>query len=109
MDSADVLFNISNTLDNQVPSKIFDYFSMGKAILNLQKIENCPAQEYFDRYPVCHTVKEFEQSDSGTLLEFLQGAKGKKVDFDTVKQIYGTATVDYVAKAMETAFEKGKK
>ena len=43
--------NISNKIDNQVPSKIFDYFSMGKAVLNLQKIENCPAREYFDSHP----------------------------------------------------------
>ena len=109
MDKADVLFNISNMLDNQVPSKIFDYFSMGKAILNLQKIENCPAQEYFDRYPLCHTLKEFEECDAQAVVEFLKNAKGRQLDFEAVREIYADATLEYVASVMEKAFEAGLK
>ena len=104
MEKADVLFNISNTLDNQVPSKIFDYFSMGKPVLNLQKIENCPAQEYFEKYPICLNMKEFEETDSEQLWEFLESSKGGKVDFSQVKEIYKEATVEYVADVMEKTF-----
>ena len=109
MDKADILFNVSNMLDNQVPSKIFDYFSMGKAILNLQKIENCPAQEYFDRYPLCHTLKEFEECDAQAVVEFLKNAKGRQLDFEAVRGIYADATLEYVASVMEKAFEAGLK
>ena len=109
MDKADILFNVSNMLDNQVPSKIFDYFSMGKPVLNLQKIENCPAQEYFDRYPLCYTLKEFADCDAEAVVEFLKNAKGKQLDFETVREIYSEATLDYVAAVMEKAFAEGLK
>ena len=105
MEKADVLLNISNTLDNQVPSKIFDYFSMGKPVLNLQKIENCPAEEYFEKYPICFNMKEFEKADSGMLYEFLKSTKGRKLDFDEVEKIYSKATVEYVAGVMAKVFE----
>ena len=106
MNDADVLFNISNTLDNQVPSKIFDYFSMGKPVLNLQKIENCPAEEYFAKYPLCYNLKEFEPADADSLLEFLKKAKGQQMAFADVEKIYAEATVDYVADVMEKVFEE---
>ncbi|MBQ7816516.1 MAG: hypothetical protein IJ339_04055 [Oscillospiraceae bacterium] len=106
MEKADVLFNISNKIDNQVPSKIFDYFAMGKPILNLQQLENCPAAEYFEKYPLVYTLKQWENADTESLEEFFKNAKGKKVDFDTVKGIYKTATVDFVAESMLTEFEK---
>ena len=104
MEKADVLFNISNTLDNQVPSKIFDYFSMGKAVLNLQKIENCPAREYFDRYPLSFTLEENTAADTEQLAAFLGSSKTAHLDFDKVKEIFADATVDYVAQCMEKAF-----
>ena len=106
MNAADVLFNVSNTLDNQVPSKIFDYFSTGKPVINLQKIENCPAAEYFERYPLGFTVKEWETRDCRALMDFLAASKGKQLDFAEVEAIYRTATVEYVAKQMTEIFEK---
>ena len=106
MEKADVLLNISNAVDNLVPSKIFDYFSMGKPVLNLQKIENCPAEEYFAKYPLCYNLKEFEPADAEALWEFLKKAKGQKIAFADVEKIYAEATVDYVADVMEKAFAK---
>ena len=97
MERADVLVNISNTVDNQVPSKIFDYFSMGKPVLNLQKIPNCPAQPYFDRYPLRFTISENKKTDLGRLKQFLYNAKNSRLEFDRVAQIYPDATVDAVA------------
>ena len=35
---ADILVNIGNSIDNQMPSKIFEYISTGKPILNFYKI-----------------------------------------------------------------------
>jgi len=97
MEMADVLVNISNTVDNQVPSKIFDYFSMGKPVLNVQKIPDCPAQPYFDKYPVQFTIKENETTDTEKLKQFLYNAKNNHLDFEQVVQIYSSATTDTVA------------
>jgi len=100
MKNADVLLNISNTIDNQVPSKIFDYFALGKPILNLQRIENCPAAEYFAKYPLVYNLEEWKEADCREVKEFLQKAENEAVEFETVKEIYKTATVEYVAEKM---------
>ncbi len=97
MEKADLLVNISNTVDNQVPSKIFDYFSMGKPVLNVKKIPNCPAQPYFDKYPLRYTINENETADTEKLKQFLYTAKNSRLDFEQVAQIYSDATTDTVA------------
>ena len=43
---ADVLLNLGNAVDNQLPSKLFDYFAAGKPVLHLCVIENDPALPY---------------------------------------------------------------
>lgn len=100
MKKADVLLNIGNKIDNQVPSKIFDYFAIGKPILNLQRIENCPAAEYFAKYPLVYSLEEWKAADIETVEKFLRNAKGKTVDFAEVKELFKTATVEYVAESM---------
>ncbi|MBR2028419.1 MAG: hypothetical protein IKA10_05485 [Oscillospiraceae bacterium] len=100
MKNADFLLNLSNTLDNQVPSKIFDYFSLGKPVVNVQKIKNCPSREYFDRYPLSFTFEDFAPDCRG-LENFLSQTKGKAVDFETVKELFEDATVEYAARTVE--------
>lgn len=104
MRQADILLNIGNALDNQVPSKIFDYFALGKPVLNQQQIENCPAAPYMERYPLAFTVKK--DCNSAELAEFLHNSKCKTVDFARVCELYKTATVEYVAEKMLDEFEK---
>ena len=100
MEKADILLNISNTLDNQVPSKIFDYFSLGKPVFNVQKIKNCPSREYFDRYPLGFTLCDYAP-DRSAAKEFLLSVKGKTTDFDTVSKLFYDATIEYAADKTE--------
>ena len=100
MKKADILLNISNNLDNQVPSKIFDYFSLGKAVINVQKIENCPSREYFDRYPLAYTICDYAPDVDG-LGKFVTEAKGKTIDFETVRELFYDATIEYAADVTE--------
>ena len=100
MAKADFLLNLSNTLDNQVPSKIFDYFSIGKPVVNVQKITNCPSREYFDRYPLAFTFEDFAPDKNG-LKDFLAKTKGKKEKYETVKELFKDATIEYVAEQTE--------
>lgn len=98
MEQADILINIGNTFDNQVPSKIFDYFSLGKPILTVKKIKNCPAQMYFEKYPLSFTLDETSKENSEKELEeFIFKSKGKHRDFRQVKEIFHTCTPEYVS------------
>lgn len=100
MEKADILLNISNTLDNQVPSKIFDYFSLCKPVLNVQKIHNCPSREYFDRYPLSFTLCDYAP-DTEAAKEFLLSAKGRTIGFEEVSKLFYDATIGYAADKTE--------
>ena len=101
---ADILLNIGNSISNMVPSKIFDYFATGKPIVNVQKIENSPDMEYFEKYPLQFTLKEYEdRMDYENLYSFIKNNKNSSISFDKVKQIYETATPEYVAGLIEQA------
>ncbi len=101
MQKADVLLSIGNVFTNQVPSKIFDYFSLGKPILHVKKIEKCTSIKYLDRYPLKHIFDENKEPNLNGLGEFLNDAIGKNVDFKTVRALYEEFTPEYVAKKME--------
>lgn len=100
MNDADVLINIGNSVINQVPSKIFDYISTGKPIVNVCKSANCPSLEYLKKYPLSLNVfesKDVKDSDVQAFDEFCIDSKGNKNDFELVKTIYETCTPEYVA------------
>lgn len=52
-----ILINISNNLPNQIPSKLLDYMSTGKPILNFYYIDNDPSFLYLSKYPSVLNVK----------------------------------------------------
>lgn len=65
MQEADILINIGNRIDNQVPSKIFEYISTGKPIINICAIKNCPTLKYLKDYPNALNIVECtDQFDS---------------------------------------------
>ncbi len=98
LQESDFLLNIGNNIYNQVPSKIFDYFSLGKPIINLQKLEECPAECYFKKYPLVFTMKSLEKE---RLFNFLTEYKGKTIDFEDVKKIFNDATLEGVYNIMK--------
>lgn len=58
---ANILINIGNTMSNQMPSKLIDYFSTGKPILNFMKRGDCITQLYTARYPLALDVLEHRE------------------------------------------------
>lgn len=51
MIEADVLVNIANKSKFQLPSKLVDYMSSGKLILNVRSIKNDTSKVFLDKYP----------------------------------------------------------
>lgn len=58
--NASILVNIGNTVEHQVPGKIFEYISTGKPIIHFSKIKNDPALRYFERYPTVLIINEWD-------------------------------------------------
>lgn len=100
MIKADILINIGNTISNQLPSKIFDYISTGKPIINFIKYKCCPTLKYTTKYPLVLNVNE-EDSITESLIknieEFCIKNKGRKIDYSMVKIIYNNWTVEKVS------------
>lgn len=57
MRAADILVNIGNKTDFQLPSKAVDYLAAGKPVLNLSFVENDPFAVFFDGNPLVFNLK----------------------------------------------------
>lgn len=100
MNSADVLVNIGNLMNNQLPSKIFDYISLGKPIVNVCKNRDCPTLPYMEKYPLSLNLFEEQdllESQIEKLVQFLEESRGKQLEFSEVEKLYETATPKYCA------------
>ena len=103
LNSANVLLNIGNLVENQVPSKIFNYFSTGKPIINICKIDNCSSKKYMDKYPLAINVKEVEdltKDDCFKVENFILNSVGKTVNYATVEEIFYDCKPEYIVDKM---------
>lgn len=97
---ADILINIGNLITNQMPSKLFEYFSTGKPIINLYKTDDCPTLPYANKYPYCINVKEALDVDIATcesIEAFILKNKGKLMPLDKVVDMFPECTTGQVA------------
>lgn len=97
--NADILINIGNTIPNQMPSKIFDYISSGKPIINICKSDNCPTLKYTKRYPLCLNIVESDEIANNVMNDFenfCSENKDKRVEFELIKDTFLDCTAEYV-------------
>ena len=85
---ADVLLNLGNAVDNQLPSKLFDYFAAGKPVLHLCVIENDPALPYLARYPLALVLHQGQADAADILHRWLGGVCGKQLPFGEVCDLF---------------------
>lgn len=85
---ADFLVSVGNTVEMQVPAKIFEYMSLGKPIIHFSKIPNDPAIKYLKLYPIVLIIKEYETNDEypiNMLVEFIKKYKNISVNNEEIK------------------------
>jgi len=58
METADFLINIGNASETQLPSKLVDYMSQGKPIINLTKIDDDTSTQFLQDYPSVLSIRE---------------------------------------------------
>ena len=99
MQSSDILINIGNNVINQVPSKLFDYISTGKPIINFCKSKNCPTIPYINMYRLGLNIIEGEDAiDRQALIvsQFIKEHNKERMNFDEIKTTFLKNTPEYV-------------
>ena len=95
-EKTDILINIGNTIKNQMPSKIFEYFSSGKPILNFFKFDQCPTLQYTIKYPHCMNIPEnftLSQDFIASVRDFCVSNVGCRIPYNEVENIFSDFTV----------------
>jgi glycosyltransferase involved in cell wall biosynthesis len=100
MRQADVLVNIGNTFRNMMPSKILDYLSTGKPILNICKFADCPTLRFTEKYPLALNLLESDEPEQAAqkLVQFARENRGKQIPFATIEAMYRECTPAYVGR-----------
>lgn len=101
-DAADVLVNIGNAVDNQMPSKIFEYISTGKPIINIFKSPECPTLKYLEKYPLALNIPEEAlktclAENAEKVRVFCREHKGRRVSAEEISRLYGANTYEALA------------
>ena len=90
--NADFLVNIGNVMNNQIPSKIFEYISTGLPIINICKNRDCPTIELLKNYNYSISIIEDNNLFEAQLLElkkFINLYRGKRNSPDLLENEYG--------------------
>lgn len=96
--NADYLLNIGNTIINTLPSKIFEYISTGRPIINFYKTKQCPTLPYLTKYPNCINIYEDEtllDANAKMVSDFLLG-KINELPYSFIRNNYFECTLEYV-------------
>lgn len=98
---ADVLVNMGNTVRNQMPSKIVEYISTGKPILNISASETCNTLVVLKRYPLCFQCFSWPEETSVVakeLVNFCQREKGNAIPWSEIEVLYDDLKLDQIAR-----------
>ena len=105
----DVLVSMGHDSANMCPSKAIDFASSGKPILHIQKIENCCAKKYLERYPDKCFIYQNEELTNWRVREveqFILNAKGKaRIPFNIVNNLYSDFTMEALIEKILKEFQ----
>lgn len=101
---ANILVNIGNTVNNQVPSKVYESVAYGKPILNLYQREDDISIQHLRKYPVCINIA-YQRETFDQLRDFIQWCEEvRNINLD-----YDEATRNLSEKRLENVVAKLEK
>ena len=107
-EEADFLINVGNLVPNLVPSKVMQYISKRKPIINLFHIKNDAVEEYLDDYPLQFSIyyddyikSEENKSDIVKKMKrYIDINYGKIAEYDLIKSRYIKYSADNYVNAI---------
>ena len=97
---ADILVNVTNTVEEFLPSKTFEYIALCKPIVDF-----CAAAENRElaRYPLCLQIRHGNGEDAAAVREFVTKSRGKTVSDMQITEIYRKNTKACVKEILRKA------
>lgn len=97
---SNILINVDNTIDNQMPSKIVDYICTGKKIINFCKAPNTLSNNLLKKYPNGISVYENNIDIDSNVAKVIEFTKTKRVNFSSndILENYIEYTDEFVSK-----------
>ena len=114
IDLANVLVNIGNVMNNQVPSKLFEYIASGKPIINICVNKDCPSIPYMEKYPLAINLFQSDEQDetircqAERLQRFIQSNFDKNIPPDQIQSLFYMCTPEYCSSIMVQAIKSVK-
>lgn len=97
MRRADILLNLANDNTNQIPSKIFEYISCRKPILNIYRNADDIGTKYLRDYPLAFNFDvNHIDSEIGRMNLWLSTISSKSVTIEELREIYHEALSEKV-------------
>jgi hypothetical protein len=106
MTQADVLVNLGNNSDLFSPSKLFDYLSTGRPIINVY-YKGRKKNAVFDKHPMVLEIENYGDAkrDADRLEAFCASVKGKQLTVQDVATLYPEHVPEFALKRLFEAFE----
>lgn len=104
---ANFLLSLGNTINNQNPSKIFEYVCFGKPIIHFYQNDEDKAKEYFANYPYIKFIdyRLDPKIMASMVIDFCKEMNGKKVDYSIIQSLFPHFTVNYIANLIEDTID----
>lgn len=99
--NSNILINIGNRVTNQLPSKVFEYISYGKPIINFYFHEDDIGLHYLKRYPLCYNLNlsKYTQYDIKQLVIFCEKNKQTTLSFEQATELLKEYRAENVIRA----------
>lgn len=99
--SMDILLNVGNAISNQVPSKILNYFSYGKPVLNFKNCEDDPIEKNYSVFPLLKTVPYLaSQKTAEEIIKFYKMHGNNKLGWPDIKCYFEDSTLEYLGQQL---------
>lgn len=108
--SSDILLSMGNANTDFIPSKIFEYISLGKKILHIYSYEQDSALPYYDLYPnsCCININDNHIVNLNKIREFLN-SPSKEMKFVDIQELFKENTPKYTVDLIIDFIKKSEK
>lgn len=108
--SSDVLLSIGNNSNIQMPSKIFEYMSVGKPIIHFSQVKDDLVCNVLNKYPLAFVIPS-EITDITKLRNevknFINTNNARKLSFEIVRDLFPEADVKNIVDSITKDFLDG--